>query len=55
MKSLDSGNFLYLVFVEAYMQMYAYMQSMHVDAYIEENSEDKYLIFAFTDKNKLLG
>ena len=55
MKSLDSGNFLYLVFVEAYMQMYAYMQSMHVDAYIEENSEDKYLISAFTDKNKLLG
>ena len=24
----------------------------NVDAYIEENNEDKYLIFALTDKNK---
>ena len=39
MKSLDSANSLYLVF-------------NNEDAYIEENSEDKYLIFAFTDKDK---
>ena len=39
MKSLDNANFLYLFF-------------NNVDAYIEENNEDKYLIFASTDKNK---
>ena len=38
-KNLDSSNFIYLVF-------------NNVDAYIEENNEDKYLIFASTDKNK---
>ena len=38
-KSFDRANSLYLVF-------------SNVDAYIEENSEDKYLIFAFTDKIK---
>ena len=40
MKSLDSANFLYLIF-------------NNVDGYItEESNEDKYLIFASTDKNK---
>ena len=39
MKSLESANSLYFVFD-------------NVDACIEKNSEDKYLIFAFTDKNK---
>ena len=39
MKSLDSANPFYLVFI-------------NVDAYIEENNENKYFIFAFTDKNK---
>ena len=39
MKSLDGADSLYLVFE-------------NVDAYIEESSEDKYLIFAFTGKNK---
>ena len=39
MKSLDSANSLYLVFD-------------NVDAYIEENNANKYLVFASTDKNK---
>ena len=39
MKSFDSANSLYLIF-------------NNVDAYIEESNEDKYLIFAFTDKNE---
>ena len=39
MKRFDSANSLYLVF-------------NNVDAYIEESNENKYLIFAFTDKNK---
>ena len=39
MKSFDSGNSLYLVF-------------NNVDAYTEENSEDKYLIFALQTKTK---
>ena len=38
-KRLDNENSLYLTFD-------------NVDAYIEENNEDKYLIFASTDKNK---
>ena len=38
-KNLDNKNSLYLVF-------------NNVDAYIEENNENKYLIFASTDKNK---
>ena len=37
--NLNSKNSLYLVF-------------NNVNAYIEENNEDKYLIFALTDKNK---
>ena len=39
MKSLDNENSLYLTF-------------NNVDGYIEESNEDKYLIFASTDKNK---
>ena len=39
MKGFDSVNSLYLVL-------------NNVDAYIEKNMEDKYLTFAFTDKNK---
>ena len=39
MTSLGSANSLYVIF-------------NNVDAYIEENNEDKYLIFASTDKNK---
>ena len=39
MKSLDNANSLYLIF-------------NNVDVYIEENNENKYLIFASTDKNK---
>ena len=39
-KNLDNENSLYLVF-------------NNVDAYIEENNEDKYLIFASTNKNKV--
>ena len=39
MKSLDNENSLYLIF-------------NNVDGYIEESNEDKYLIFASTDKNK---
>ena len=39
MKSLSSTKSLYLV-------------CNNVDAYIEENTEDKYFIFAFTGKNK---
>ena len=39
MKSLDNANSLYLVF-------------NNVDAYIEENSEDKNLTFAFINKSK---
>ena len=38
-KNLNSKNSLYLAF-------------NNVDGYIEENNEDKYLIFALTDKNK---
>ena len=38
-KNLDNKNSLYLVF-------------NNVDAYIEENNENKYLIFASTNKNK---
>ena len=38
-KNLDSSSSLYLVF-------------NNVDAYIEENKGNKYLIFALTDKNK---
>ena len=38
-KNLNGKNSLYLVF-------------NNVDAYIEENNNDKYLIFALTDKNK---
>ena len=38
-KNLNSKNSRHLVF-------------NNVDAYIEENNEDKYLIFALTDKNK---
>ena len=38
-KNLDNKNSLYLVF-------------NNVDLYIEENNEDKYLIFVLTDKNK---
>ena len=38
-KNLESKNSLYLVF-------------NNVDPYIEENNENKYLIFASTDKNK---
>ena len=38
-KNLDNKNSLYLVF-------------NNVDAYIEENNKNKYLIFASTDKNK---
>ena len=38
-KNLNSKNYPHLVF-------------NNVDAYIEENNEDKYLIFALTDKNK---
>ena len=38
-KNLNNENSLYLVF-------------NNVDAYIEENNEDKYLIFASTDKDK---
>ena len=38
---MDNENSLYLVFNTA-------------DAYIEENNENKYLIFASTDKNKEL-
>ena len=39
MKRTDNENSLYLIF-------------NNVDAYIEDNNEDKYLIFASTDKNK---
>ena len=39
MKRFDCVSSLYLVF-------------NNVDAYIEENNEDKYMIFGFTDKNK---
>ena len=39
MKSFDNANFLYLIF-------------NNVDVYIEENNENKYLIFASTDMNK---
>ena len=39
MKSLDNENSLYLIFV-------------NVDGYVEGSNEDKYLIFATTDKNK---
>ena len=39
MKSLDNANSLYLIF-------------NNVDVYIEENIENKYLIFASADKNK---
>ena len=39
LKSFDSANSLYPVF-------------NNVGAYIEENSEDKYLIFVFTDKKR---
>ena len=39
MKSLDNENSFYLIF-------------NNVDAYIEENNEDKYLIFASIGKNK---
>ena len=38
-KNLDSKNSIYLVF-------------NNVDAHIEKNNEDKYLVFALTDKNK---
>ena len=38
-KNVNGKNSLYLVF-------------NNVDAYIEENNKDKYLIFALTDKNK---
>ena len=38
-KNLNNKNSVYLVF-------------NNVNAYIEENKEDKYLIFALTDKNK---
>ena len=38
-KGLDNKKSLYLIF-------------NNVDAYIEENNEDKYLIFAVTDKSK---
>ena len=38
-KNFDSVNSLYLIF-------------NNVDAYIEKHNEDKYLIFASTDKNK---
>ena len=38
-KNFDSVNSLYLIF-------------NNVDAYIEKYNEDKYLIFASTDKNK---
>ena len=38
-KNLDNKNSLYLAF-------------NNVDAYIEENNENKYLIFASTNKNK---
>ena len=39
MKSLGSENSLYLIF-------------NNVDVYTEESNEDKYLLFASTDKNK---
>ena len=39
MKGFDSANLLYLIF-------------NNIDGYIEESNEDKYLIFASTDKNK---
>ena len=39
MESLNNANSLYLMFD-------------NVDVYIEENNENKYLIFASTDKNK---
>ena len=38
-KNLNSKNSLYLVV-------------NNVDAYVEENNKDKYLVFALTDKNK---
>ena len=38
-KNLDSKNSTYLVF-------------NNVDEYIEKNNEDKYLVFALTEKNK---
>ena len=38
-KNIDSSNSLYLVF-------------NNVDAYIEEYNEDRYLVFALTDKSK---
>ena len=38
-ENIDSANSLYLAF-------------NNVDAYIEENNEDKYLVFVSTDKNK---
>ena len=38
-KNLGGANCLYLIY-------------NNVDAYIEENNEDKYLIFALTDKNR---
>ena len=38
-ENIDGANSLYLVI-------------NNVDPYIKENNEDKYLIFAFTDKNK---
>ena len=37
--NIDSANSLYLVF-------------NNVDGYIEENNENKYLMFVSTDKNK---
>ena len=39
MKSFDSANSLYLIFIK-------------IDGYIKETNEDKYLISASTDKNK---
>ena len=38
-KNFDSSKSLYLVF-------------SNVDAYIQENNENKYLLFVLTDKNK---
>ena len=41
-KNLNSSNSLYLVF------------NNYLDAYIEKSGENKYLIFASTDKNELV-
>ena len=41
-KNLNSLNTLYLVFND-------------LDAYIEKSGEKRYLIFASTEKNKMLG